>query len=338
MSNSDRRAKLEAFLSEFEMDGVVIIHKSVVKRSEPIEAIPTGLCSFDFITGIGGLPRGRVVTFSGKEAAGKTMLALLAIGRVQKTGGQAAYIDAEHALTPSFAKLLGASYDDMTVVKPDTMEAGFDALKRFIQADIFDIICYDSLAGLAPKELLEADAGESNSRAALARFLSQEMPKITAVIDASTNTIKPVVIFINQLREKPDAGPMVRDSTYNPGGRAVRHAASMVVDIKIREPHYEAKKRVGHRAAIKITKNKLAPPFAECEFNLYYKGGIDKLTDLIDTAIAAGIVRRESSFFIFEGHKWHGREAAESALRADGKLAKKAYDLVMKQLSESASG
>lgn len=334
----ERKKRLDAFLGNMKEAGISVLTEGVAHRAERVEVIPTGLCSFDLATGVGGLPRGRIVEFFGAEAAGKSMLALLASGNAQRMGGMAGFVDAEHSLTPDFARLLGVDYNKLVVAKPDDLEQAFDSTKKMIESDVFDIITFDSMAGIASREEIEADAAEGQSRASLARMASQELKKIVAVMSRSGKKVRCCVIFINQVREKPDAGGGKMDSKYTTGGRAIRHHASLRVEVKMQEPHLDNKRRIGHHAKITIKKNKVAAPFTEAEFDLYYKTGIDKVTDLIETAITAEVIERQSSFFVFEKHKWHGRETAEQNIRADSKMASRIYGLVMQKLQHERDG
>lgn len=321
--------KLAAFIEEMRTAGISMIIEGASIRTAQIEAIPTGLCSFDLATGIGGLPRGRIVEFSGPEAAGKSMLALLAVGAVQRAGGLAGFIDAEHALTPSFAKLLGVDMEKLVIMKPENLEEAFEATKRMAGSGLFDLVVFDSVAGIASKDELALNAGDSSSRAVLAQLASVELKKL---VSAMTNS-KVCVIFINQIREKPDSSPGKFDTTYTPGGRSFKHHASIRAELKIKQPHMRGKQRIGHRARVRIVKNKVAAPYTEAEFDLYYKRGIDKLTDLIETALASEVIVRESSFYIFENSKWHGEDKIREALKVDRKLAGRVYKAVMASLT-----
>lgn len=322
MSN---KAAVDAFILELQASGLSVMSADVMTRGKKIEVIPTGLASFDQATGVGGLPRSRCITFYGPEAAGKTMLALLAIATIQRKGGTGAVVDAEHALTPSFCELLGVNYADLVVGKPENLEEAFELTKRLTASNLFDIVCFDSIAGIASKDEIEAEAGSGQSRAPTARICSQELRKLAAIVGKS----KTCVILINQLRDKPDATAGQMKTEYMPGGRAIKHHSSMIVLVKKREPHMHGKKQIGHRARVKIEKNKVAAPYGVAEFDLYYASGIDRYTDLVETSITLKLVELRGSTYYFDSQKWAGKTAFDTAVRGDKKLAQALYDAVM---------
>lgn len=277
-----------------------------------IIAIPTGVSSFDHATGVGGIPRGRVTEFSGPEAAGKTLLALRAIATAQTMGGRGGFTDAEHALTPSFGELVGVDMDDLYIAQPDSAEQSFDITIEMASSGLFDVVVHDSVVALATEAEIEGNEG---IRGQLAQVLSTKLRKLVSMIHPNT-----AVICINQIREKPDAKGMQK-KTYTPGGRALKHYASLRVEITKLQTYIKGNTKVGHRAKAYINKNKVAPPFKFAEFDIDYTSGIDYIADMVDTAIRVGIIQQNSSWFYIGDVKTLGRTALMEAVKEDMGLA-----------------
>lgn len=308
------------------------------ERDFDVEPAPTGITSFDTSTGIGGIPRNRVSIFQGEEHSGKTLLLLTTIARAQADGGRCAFIDAEHALTPQFARLLGVNWDALEpfVRRPKTLDAAYDLLKGFARSGLFDVIGFDSATSLSTREAIESNAGDKGSRAAVARMHSEELPKLTAVLHKRT-----AVIFINQMRENPNPPTWHRGGKmlYAPGGKALRHASSMTVEIKPGEVYKKGETRIGHRLRTHIIKNKVGVPYLRAEFDLMYADGLDLTTDMIDTAIQFSIITlRGSTFYIdvmdtetgelLGEKKFAGRAALEDGIKNDPFLREYVQKLV----------
>lgn len=267
-------------------------------RDFKVEAAPTGISSFDQSTGIGGFPRNRISICQGEEHSGKTLLLLTTIATAQKAGGRCAFIDAEHALTPQFAKMLGVDWDALEpfVRRPRTLDQCYDILKEFVRSGLFDVVGFDSVTALTTRAAIDAAAGSAASRAAVARMHSEELPKIIACQHART-----AIIFINQMRENPNPPSWWKSGKllYAPGGKALKHASSMTVEVKPGETYTEGNRRVGHRLKTHIVKNKVGIPFRKAEFDLMYSKGLDLTTDMIDSALELGIIeRRGSNYYI----------------------------------------
>lgn len=316
---------LALLLAEMERQGLAVQFGGFA-----VEAIPTDISSFDISTGIGGIPLRRVTILQGEEGSGKTLLLLALIAAVQRRGGRAAFIDAEHALTPSFATLLGVDYDSLLISRPRTMEEAYDTLHPLARSGLFSVVGYDSAVALAPQEALELKAAEGGKRAAEAQVHSRELKKLNATIHKDT-----AVVIVNQLRENPSPPgwwPKGVKMLYSPGGRALRHGSSMTVDLKTTKVHKDsAGRRVGHRIVTFTRKNKVASPYRSAEFDLTYAGGIDVILDMINTAILIGLIKKSSSWFYFDTidtttgeisdeKKWNGRDKMEDDISKDEEL------------------
>jgi recombination protein RecA len=273
-----------------------------------IASISTTSISLDRAIGVGGVPRGRVVEIFGPESSGKTTLALHIVAEAQKAGGTAAYIDAEHALDSTYAEALGVQINDMFISQPNSGDEALEITEMLIKSNEIDVIVIDSVAALVPKAELDGDMG--NSFMGLhARLMSQAMRKLTAII-AQSNTC---VIFINQIREK--IGVMFGSNETTTGGRALKFYASLRLDIRRIAAIKEGEQFVGNRTRVKVVKNKLAPPFQQCEFDIVYGKGISREGDILDLAVAKNVVKKNGAWFSYAGeHIGQGREKAKQAL------------------------
>lgn len=289
----------------------------------PVAAVPTGAISMDLALGIGGLPRGRVVEIYGPEASGKTTLALQAITNVQKNGGICALIDAEHALDPKYAKALGVNLDDLLVSQPSCGEEALSICETLARSGAVDMIVIDSVAALVPKSELEGEMGMA-TMGMQARLMSQALRKLTSIVHKA-NTL---CLFINQMREK--VGMMFGNPETTPGGKALKFYASMRIDIRRKDIIKDsAGVAIGQHVKVKIVKNKLAPPFAEAEFDILYGKGIDTEADLLDTAVNAGIVEKKASWYSYAGNLLGQGKDAKRTLVDKPEIAKEIQEKLL---------
>src|ERR1700684_4051816 len=277
-----------------------------------IEVIPTGALSVDLALGVGGVPRGRVVEIFGPESSGKTTLMLHVIANAQKAGGLAAFIDAEHALDPAYAKKLGVNLDDLLVSQPDSGEEALSICETLARSNALDVIVIDSVAALVPKAELEGEMGMA-TMGMQARLMSQALRKLTAILAKSKTTC----IFTNQLREK--VGVMFGNPETTPGGKALKFYASVRLDIRRKETMKDAAgNATGNHVRVKVVKNKVAPPFVEAEFDIIYNHGINKGGRILEIGIENGVVDKRGSWISYKGQQLaQGRDAAKDAIRAD---------------------
>src|SRR4051812_3325797 len=281
----------------------------------PIEIIPTGSIALDVALGIGGLPRGRVVEIYGPESSGKTSLALHAVANAQKLGGIAAFIDAEHALDPEYAKALGVDTDALLVSQPDTGEQALEIADMLIRSGALDILVIDSVAALVPRAEIEGEMGD-NHVGLQARLMSQALRKIAGALNNSGTTM----IFINQLREK--IGVMFGSPETTTGGKALKFYASVRLDIRRIETLKDGSDMVGNRTRVKVVKNKVAPPFKQAEFDILYGVGISREGSLVDVGVEQGIVRKSGAWYTYEGDQMgQGKENARKFLRENPDVA-----------------
>ena len=289
-----------------------------------IEVIPTGALGLDLALGAGGLPRGRVVEIFGPESSGKTTLMLHVIANAQKAGGLAAFIDAEHALDPGYAKKLGVNLDDLLVSQPDSGEEALSICETLARSNALDVIVVDSVAALVPKSELEGEMGMA-TMGMQARLMSQALRKLTAILSKAKTTC----IFTNQLREK--VGVMFGNPETTPGGKALKFYASVRIDIRRRDTIKDAQgNAIGNVTKTKIVKNKVAPPFAETEFEIYYNKGINKEGSILDVGQEMGVVEKKGAWLQFNGELiGQGKEAARQALADKPALAQQIVDAIM---------
>lgn len=312
MASDDKKKALDAAIAKLEKD---FGKGTVMKLGDPaarvaVETVPTGSLSLDIALGLGGVPRGRVIEIYGPESSGKTTVALHMISEVQKQGGIAGFIDAEHALDPVYAKNIGVDIDELYISQPDSGDQALEIAETMVRSGAIDIIVIDSVAALVPKQEIEGDMGDSHV-GLQARLMSQALRKLTPVISKSNC----IVIFINQLREK--VGVMFGSPETTTGGRALKFYASVRMDVRRIETLKQSGEMVGNRTRIKIVKNKIAPPFKEAEFDIMFGKGVSKSGDILDLASGIDVVKKSGSWYAYEGEKiGQGRENAKSYLES----------------------
>ncbi len=316
MAANDRERALETALAQIERQfGKGSVMRLGDESRAPIEVIPTGSIALDIALGVGGLPRGRVVEVYGPESSGKTTLTLHAVANAQKAGGIVAFIDAEHALDPDYAKKLGVDTDALLVSQPDTGEQALEITDMLIRSGAVDLIVIDSVAALVPRAEIEGEMGDSHV-GLQARLMSQALRKITGALSQSKTT----AIFINQLREK--VGVMFGSPETTTGGRALKFYASVRLDIRRIETLKDGTEAVGNRTRVKVVKNKVASPFKQAEFDIIYGQGISREGGLIDMGVEQGFVRKAGAWYTYEGDQLgQGKENARNFLRDNPDLA-----------------
>lgn len=293
-----------------------------------IEAISTGSISLDLATGIGGIPKGRIIEVYGPESSGKTTLTLHVIAEAQRAGGKAAFIDAEHALDPEYAKNLGVNIDELLVSQPDTGEQALEICEMLVRSGALDVVVVDSVAALVPKSEIEGEMGDSHV-GLQARLMSQALRKLAGVINKS----KTSVVFINQLREK--VGVIYGSPEVTTGGRALKFYATMRMDVRRVETIKQGDQMLGNRVRVKIVKNKVAPPFKQAEFDIMYGEGISKTGDIMDSAVSMGIIDKAGSWYSFEGSKiGQGRENVKTYIKDNPEILNKIEGLLLDTISK----
>ena len=315
--NDDKLKALDAVLAQIEKaygkGAIMKLGKDA--GNTDIEVIPTGCLSLDLALGIGGLPRGRMVEIYGPESSGKTTVALHAVAQAQKLGGVTAFIDAEHALDPVYAKNLGVNLDELYVSQPDTGEQALDIVDALVRSSAIDMIVVDSVAALTPKAEIEGDMGDSHV-GLQARLMSQALRKLTAIVNKS----KTCVVFINQLREK--VGVMFGNPEVTPGGKALKFYASVRIDVRKKDVLKDSEGAAGNRTRAKVVKNKLAPPFRQAEFDIMFGEGVSQEGCLIDLGVQYDVIKKSGAWFSYNDTKVaNGREKMRQFLKDNPELA-----------------
>ena len=328
--SDEKRKALEIAMGQIEKEfGKGSVMKLGEYKGMNVESIPTGALSLDVALGIGGIPKGRIIEIFGPESSGKTTLALHMIAEAQKKGGEAAFIDAEHALDPVYAKNLGVDIDNLIVSQPDTGEQGLEIAEALVRSGAIDIIVVDSVAALVPKAEIDGDMGDAHV-GLQARLMSQALRKLAGVINKSNS----VIVFINQLREK--VGVMFGNPETTPGGRALKFYASVRLDIRRIESIKQDGNVIGNRARVKVVKNKVAPPFREAEFDIIYGKGISKSGNILDLAVSLDIINKSGAWFSYNGERiGQGRENAKSYLENNPKMMDEVETKVRKHFDEA---
>ena len=325
-ANSDKKKALETAIAKIEKDyGKGTIMRLGDDISVNVEALSTGSLSLDLALGIGGVPRGRIVEIYGPEASGKTTLALHVVASAQKNGGDAAYIDVEHALEPAYARALGVDIDSLLISQPDTGEQALDIAESLVRSGAIDVLVVDSVAALIPRVELEGEVGDTVV-GALARLMSQAMRRLAGAISKNNCT----VIFINQLRQK--IGVMYGNPETTPGGLALKYYASVRIDVRRIETLKNGGEMIGNRTRAKVVKNKVAPPFREAEFDIMYGEGISKVGEIIDLGVKLEIIDKAGAWYTCNGQRIQGRDGVRDYLLANPE----ACDAIEKEIRENA--
>ena len=325
MEKDDKLKALDAALSQIERQ---FGKGAVMKLGDPsaqmnVETIPTGSLSLDLALGLGGIPKGRIVEIYGPESSGKTTVTLHMIAEVQKMGGIAGFIDAEHALDPVYAKNICVDIDNLYISQPDNGEQALEITETMVRSGAIDIVVVDSVAALVPKAEIDGDMGDSHV-GLQARLMSQALRKLTAVISKSNCT----VVFINQLREK--VGVMFGNPETTTGGRALKFYSSVRLDVRRIEALKQSGEVIGNRTRVKVVKNKIAPPFKEAEFDIMFGEGISREGDVLDLAASVNIVNKSGAWYAYEGNKiGQGRENAKSFLKENPEIREEIAQKVM---------
>lgn len=320
----EKKKALDAAIAQIEKQfGTGSVMRMGEKTTLNVESIPTGSIGLDMALGIGGLPKGRIVEIFGPESGGKTTVTLHAIAEAQKRGGIAAFVDVEHALDPVYAKALGVDIDQLIVSQPDTGEQALDIMEALVRSGAIDIIVLDSVAAMVTKAEIDGEMGDSFV-GVQARLMSAAMKKLTAVISKS-NT---VAIFINQLREK--IGVMFGNPETTPGGRALKFYASVRIEVRKGEPIKEGADTIGNRTKCKVIKNKVAPPFKSCEFDMIFGHGISRTGEILDYAVELGLVKKSGAWFSYNDMRiGQGRENAKKFIEENPDITKELEDKIM---------
>ena len=326
-SKPDRQQALEMALGQIDKQfGKGSVMRMGEKSSMNVEAVSTGALALDIALGIGGLPRGRVIEIFGPESSGKSTLAMHVVAEAQRNGGTCAYVDAEHAMDPANAAKIGVDIDQLLISQPDTGEQALEITDMLVRSGALDVVVIDSVAALTPRAEIEGDMGDSHV-GVQARLMSQALRKLTANL-SRTNTI---CIFINQLREK--IGVMFGSPETTTGGRALKFYSSVRLDIRRIESIKEGTDIVGNRTRVKVVKNKMAPPFKQCEFDIMYGKGISREGSLLDLSVDYGFVKKSGAWYTYEGEQLgQGRENAKNFLRDNPEIMVEISELVRNHL------
>jgi len=317
MTNKDKNRAIELAISQIEKSfgKGAIMRLGAEASTEEIRVIPTGSLALDVATGVGGYPRGRVVEIFGPEASGKTTLALSAVAQAQKSGGTVAFIDAEHALDINYAQRLGVVIEDLLISQPDTGEQALEVAETLVRSGAVDIVVIDSVAALVPRAEIEGDMGDSLP-GLQARLMSQALRKLTAAISKSHTT----VMFINQIRMK--IGVMFGSPETTTGGTALKFYSSMRLDIRRIEAIKENQEMKGGRVRVKVVKNKVAPPFKQAEFDIYFNEGISRVGEIVDLGVEKGIIDKSGAWYSYDGNRiGQGRENVKAYLKNNDSIA-----------------
>ncbi len=291
-----------------------------------VDVIPTGSMTLDLALGVGGIPKGRVIEIYGPESSGKTTVALHIVAEAQKKGGEAAFIDAEHALDPVYAEKLGVDIDNLIVAQPDTGEQGLEIAEALVRSGALDVIVIDSVAALVPRAEIEGEMGDAHV-GVLARLMSQALRKLTGITSKTGTT----VIFINQLREK--VGVIYGNPETTPGGRALKYFASVRLDVRKLEAIKMGTEIVGNKTRVKVVKNKVAPPFKEAEFDILYGQGISKEGNLLDVAVNLDVIQKSGAWFSYEGERLgQGRDNVRKYMQENPEFTKDIEELVREKM------
>jgi recombination protein RecA len=329
----DREKNLEMALSQIEKQfGKGSVMRMGERTSMGIEAISTGAMSLDIALGIGGLPRGRVTEIYGPESSGKSTLAMHVVAEAQRNGGICAYVDAEHAMDPVYARAIGVDIDELLISQPDTGEQALEITDMLIRSGSLDVIVIDSVAALTPRAEIEGEMGDSHV-GLQARLMSQALRKLTANLNKS-NTI---CVFINQLREK--IGVMFGSPETTPGGRALKFYSSVRLDIRRIESIKDGVEVVGNRTRVKVVKNKVSPPFKQCEFDIMYGKGISREGSLLDIGVDLGLIKKSGAWYTYEGEQLgQGRENAKQFLTDNPEVMMEISERTLSQLGVGPAG
>ncbi len=336
--DTDRKKALETAIAKIEKDyGKGTIMRLGDDISVNVEALSTGSLSLDLALGIGGVPKGRIIEIYGPEASGKTTLALHIVASAQKSGGDAAYIDVEHALEPAYARALGVDIDSLLISQPDTGEQALDITESLVRSGAIDVIVVDSVAALIPRAELEGEVGDTVV-GMLARLMSQAMRRLAGAISKNNCT----VIFINQLRQK--IGVMYGNPETTPGGLALKYYASVRIDVRRIETLKANGEMIGNRTRAKVVKNKVAPPFREAEFDIMYGEGISKVSEIIDLAVKLELIEKGGAWFTVNGQRIQGKDAVKEYLLANSEycdqlereIRENSYKLLSPQAARAA--
>lgn len=331
--SNDKKKALETALAQLEKkQGKGIVMRLGDNMNMEVKSVPTGSLSLDLALGIGGVPRGRIIEIFGPESSGKTTVALHMIAEVQKAGGEAAFIDAEHALDPVYAKNLGVNINDLLVSQPDDGEAALEVCEALVRSGAVEIVVVDSVAALVPKSEIEGDMGDSHV-GLHARLMSQALRKLSGAISKSNC----IVVFINQLREK--VGIVYGNPEVTTGGRALKFYASVRIDVRKGEQIKDGTNFIGNHVKCKIVKNKVAPPFKTAEFDIIFGKGISKESELVDLGVQFEIIEKSGSWFSYGGQRLaQGRDNVRVLLTEDKALAAEIEEKIRKAYTDSRNG
>ena len=324
VTKDEKKKALESAIAQIEKNfekGAII--KLGANQTMKVDAIPTGSMGLDLALGIGGVPRGRIVELYGPESSGKTTVALHIIAEAQKQGGEVAFVDVEHALDPKYAAAVGVDVDNLLVSQPNSGEEALEIMEALVRSGAIDVVVLDSVAALTTKAEIDGNMGDSNV-GQLARLMSQAMRKLTPLL-SKTNC---VAVFINQIREK--IGVMYGNPETTPGGRALKFYSSVIIDVRKGEPIKNGTELIGNRTKIKVKKNKVAPPFKECEFDIIFGKGISRMGEVLDIAVELDIIKKSGSWFSYDGKKLgQGRDNVKKALEENPEMLKEIEQKVM---------